>query len=318
MNLWKDLIGHEDIGIDDDFFRLGGDSLLAIQIISKIQTAFHVSLGLQALFEYPTIAKLAKAIEEQKAPSSALVQLKAGIGNKPIFFLHPIEGNVLCYRTLAESLKCKCPIYGVKAIHPDAKTIEEIASRYISDIRKIQPSGPYHLLGFSFGGLIAYEIARQLNRRGESIELLLMLDIVRPGHPSLPIGSEEALLHHLAELLEGKPVPMQELHENRLMEIMHLTALPPSEQKLIYEQIKRHLQILSSYKPGSYEGKAVFVQAKDKFFRTKDLCLSSTWNELVKGGIDMYEVSGSHLSMMSSPHVENLANLLDFYLEKKP
>jgi len=140
--------------------------------------------------------------------------------------------------------------------------------------------------------------------------LLCMLDIIRPGHPSLPMSDHDAMLHHLFELLEGKPVMPNELQLNRLMESMRLASLPSEQQQQIYEQIKTHLHALSKYQPRPYEGKVVFFQAKEKFFRIKDLCLGSTWKELVKGQIEVHEISGNHLSMMTAPHVENLANLI--------
>jgi polyketide synthase PksJ len=310
LTLWKDLLGHESIGIEDDFFQLGGDSLLAIQVITKIQAVYGVSLGLQGLIEYPTISKLAKAIEVKSVAASSLIKLKNGTEDRPLFLFHPIEGNVLCYRTLTETLKCTNSIYGIKAAYSDARSIEELASRYIIDIRKVQPKGPYYLLGSSFGGIIAYEIARQLKASGDSIELLCMLDIIRPGHPSLPTCND-ALLVHLHELLEGKPVTPDEVKSNRLMEIMRLGALPLEEQQKIYDQIKLHLHALSKYKPGSYDGRVLFFQAKDRFFRNNDLCLGSTWKEVVKGEVEVHEIPGSHINMMASPHVENLADLIE-------
>jgi polyketide synthase PksJ len=317
LRLWKELFGLETIGMHDDFFSLGGDSLLSIQIIAKIQATYRVSLGMQALLVYPTIAKLAQAIDGKKTSLSSLVQLKAGEGEEPLFFLHPIEGNIFCYKPLADALQCKAPMYAVKAIHGREKSIEELASHYIEDIRKAQSKGPYHLIGFSFGGLLAYEIAKQLTNRGERVELLCMLDIVRPGHPSLPLDEEQATLKHLFELIEGEPVSEDALHGKRLMEKMQLGMLSAVQQQEIFETIKGHLRALASYRPSSYDGKVLFVKAKEKFFRSKELCLASTWGEHILGGIDLHEAPGSHLSMMAAPNVEHVASLLDSHLKRK-
>lgn len=324
--IWQDYIGKESINVDDDFFRLGGDSLLAIQIICKINATFNTTLPFQTLLEFPSIAKLTTIIYQQLEAiqdtngtlSSILVKLKEGRG-EPLFLIHPIGGHVFCYKHLVECLAFKGPIYGIKAPHfrEQSSSIEEIASYYIKAIQKMQPKGPYYLLGASFGGLIGYEIARQLKEADQSIGILAMLDIIRPESNPQQSADDMSMLALLIELFEGKPVsdikelPLKD-QIRRLMDSMGLGELSFSEQEKVFEQVKIHCHALRLYHPKPYHGKVIFFQAKEQFFRTKNISLGETWKDLVEA-IEVYEVPGNHLSMLMNPQVKILASLLNFY-----
>ena len=179
LNIWKKFLGTESISIHDNFFELGGDSLLAIQVADTISKQFNVNIGLQTLFTHPTITKLSKVIAENRTVSS-LIQLKSGSADNPLFLIHPIEGNLFCYKDLINALTCPNPLYGIQTGNTRFKSIEEIASGYITEVRTVQPNGPYNFLGLSFGGIIAYEMARQLEANNDTVSLLCMLDVGRP------------------------------------------------------------------------------------------------------------------------------------------
>ena len=158
--IWKEYLGLESIGIHDDFFELGGDSLLAIQVITKIQTTFGVALEVHALLEYSTVAKLEAIILQRLSATSkdetknfppSVVKLKEGGSERPLFLIHPIGGQVFCYKPLVECMKYDGPLYGIQADYQERQhlsSIEDIASHYLDAIRQVQPEGAYQLLGF--------------------------------------------------------------------------------------------------------------------------------------------------------------------------
>ncbi len=313
--IWKKFLGSASIGIHDDFFQLGGDSLLAIQVADNISKQFNLNIGMQTLFSYPTIDKLSKLISEQKPLISPIVKLKSGSTNNPLFLIHPIEGNLFCYKDLIDALTCPNPLYGIQAVDTEPKSIEVIASSYIKELRKVQPEGPYHLLGLSFGGIIAYEMARQLEASNDNISLLCMLDVGRPD--LVTPASEKELLVYLVELLEGKPAFDTEITLEKIIHSLGLGTLPLKEQERIFHLVKAHLQALTDYHPKPFGGKILFCQATQRFFRNKDVCLGSSWKELVSHRIEILEVSGNHMSILKQPQISKLANFLNAYLEKE-
>jgi amino acid adenylation domain-containing protein len=186
--MWRDILGIDDVGADDNFFDVGGRSRLGAQLFARIETELGVRLPLAVLFEAPTIAALAHAIEQGGAPAAlwrCLVPIQTRASGAALFCIHPIGGNVLAYRDLARRLGPRVSCYGLQAvgldgITPPLTSIESMADRYIEEMRTHQPHGPYHLCGFSFGGLIAFEMARQLAKRQEPVGLVAMIDTAFP------------------------------------------------------------------------------------------------------------------------------------------
>ena len=189
--LWCDLLGLKEVGIHDSFFELGGDSLAAAGMLSAIRNSFDSELPLGAVFDTPTIAGLAVHLDgpADTGPLIAPVLKVRDVGKSPILFcVHPVLGVGWGFYQLANHLGDRFSLY---ALQSDAlqglsdlpQSIEEVATRYIGRIRQIQPHGPYHLVGWSLGGLIAHEIARRLRASGEEIAHLSMLDSY-PFHPA--------------------------------------------------------------------------------------------------------------------------------------
>jgi thioesterase domain-containing protein/acyl carrier protein len=317
LNTWKEFLGC-DVDLQSDFFVMGGDSLSAIQILAKIEKDLGVSLSLQTLYSSPKIVQLAPIISRKKEESSILVQLRAGSGI-PLFLIHPIEGVVFCYKNLVENLSYKeGPIYGIQAPEgtSDLNSIEEIASLYIEAIRKISPKGPYYILGTSFGGIVAYEIARKLNN-----PTVFILDAIRPESSQDFLYDEVSLIVSLCELFEGRSVSREEVqrlsYEERVKKVLQnlgLDALPFSQQEKHFQQIKNHWQAFLNYRPKAYEGKILFFQAKERFFRLKDVSIADAWKNLAKEGLVVHEIPGTHVSMLRQPQVKTLAILLNGYL----
>ncbi len=185
--IYTELLKVERIGIHDDFFDLGGHSLMAVKMISKIREVFGVDLPLATLLEAPTIAGLSKIVrKEDWVPSwSSLVRIRQG-GSKPsLFLMHSHGGNVLEYHALVNGLEPDQPLYAFQAKGLDGNitkdpTFEEMASNYIDELRSFQPQGPYYLGGFCLGGLLALEAAQQLTAAGQEVALVVMIQSMHP------------------------------------------------------------------------------------------------------------------------------------------
>ncbi|GAK56424.1 non-ribosomal peptide synthase [Candidatus Vecturithrix granuli] len=187
VQIWKEVLKLEKIGIYDDFFEAGGHSLLAAQLMSKIQQQFNQNIRLSLLFESPTIAQLAEAISQTVRTEAffPLVSLQAQGITQPFFAVHPGNGQIFCYTELARQLGSMQRFYGLQAFGLDPATspltsVTDMAHHYIQAVRSVQPQGPYLFGGFCIGGIIAYEMAQQFRQQGEEITLLLLLDTLSP------------------------------------------------------------------------------------------------------------------------------------------
>jgi phthiocerol/phenolphthiocerol synthesis type-I polyketide synthase E len=197
VRIWQQLLGVESVGVDQNYFDLGGDSVLAVHLFAEIEKVFKVKLPLATLFEAPTIQELAEILRSD-APSngwSPLVAIQNSGSRPPFFCIHGAGGNVLIYRELSENLGSDQPFYGLQSqgldgSYPPLTRIEDMAALYVKAIRRRQPHGPYLLGGYCGGGLIAFEVAQQLQSQGEEIALLALLDTMNFSHiPPLSIWS---------------------------------------------------------------------------------------------------------------------------------
>src|SRR5690348_5264649 len=205
MQLWRELLRVREVRLDDNFFDLGGDSILAVRVFQRAQELTGINLPLSTLVGAPTVAGQAAAFRaagakepdaRQAAPGYAsaaadpwrlLVPLQPRGELPPLFCVHAVGGNVLGYKPLAQALGEERPFYGIQAvgldgITPPLESLPAVAERYCAEIRAVQPHGPYFLAGRSMGGMIAYEMARQLQAQGERIALLALLDTYGPGN----------------------------------------------------------------------------------------------------------------------------------------
>ncbi len=183
--IWEDLLGVRPIGVTDNFFDLGGHSLLAIRLMGQMRDAFEEELPLAALLQGGTVADLARMIGQHvtHASMNSAIALQPHGSEPPLFMVHPSGGHVMCYLPLARRMYPEHRVYGLRALDYEEifdADLESMAARQLAAMREIQPEGPYHLAGWSFGALLAYEMAQQLQRQGEQIGLLAVLDITAP------------------------------------------------------------------------------------------------------------------------------------------
>ena len=348
--IWQQTLGIEQIGIEDDFFELGGDSLIAVQVINKLRETFQTELPIEAILNTGTIAKLYESIQAtissqnipgQKTPqarSSLLVEFQAGSNNKqPLFLLHPVGGTAYFYRDLARSLGSDIPVYGTQAQGLDGKTelltsIEEMATEYIKAIRTIQPNGAYFLGGASFGGTLAFEMAQQLHAEGEKVALLAMIDTPGPDQMGLKLEEETAIATYMIETLlelDKNFLSLNSMREQGNVEEQVIYAFEQAKKanlvphdfqvhttRQIIRLFKTNMEAMWNYNPGIYPGKIIFFRAQDRRKKYDPVHPEYPWIELAALGIEIHTVSGTHITMNYDPHVQVIAEKLKVCLEQ--
>ncbi|MGL5835303.1 MAG: non-ribosomal peptide synthetase, partial [Waterburya sp.] len=326
--IWSRILNIQPIARDDNFFELGGNSLLALRLFEQIQKVFGKNLPLATLFTAPTIAQLARVMHDQgwSAPWSTLVSIQPH-GNKPPFFcIHPVGGNVLTYYALAEAMGTDRPFYGLQSRGLDGKqapstSIEAMAVDYLQEIKSIQPQGPYYLGGHSFGGFVAYEIALQLEKNGEQVAVLALLDCLGP-KVAKKYKPAQQLQIHLNNLAQSSAIESLSYLKARIAgslsklvlssiqeKYFELTTsfLSPKERSLVilehhnYELIRKYRKNLCQV----YGGKIILFRAK---IRTVEgyYAPSGGWSGLALGGVDVHDIDGDHLKMVLQPEIASI------------
>nr|AXN93592.1 PuwA [Anabaena minutissima UTEX B 1613] len=344
--IWSEILGVKWVGIRDNFFEIGGHSLLAVRLMAQIQQKLHKQLPLASLFQNPTIEELANLLRQSTDASlwSSLVPIQTNGINPPFFCIPGAGGNVLYFYDLARCLGAEQPFYGLQAQGLDGESeplhrIEEIATEYIKAIQTVQPQGPYLLGGHSFGGLVAFEMAQQLQQQGHEIGLLAILDTVAPvrSERSQKIELDDAMwLMQVAKVMERlfnttlqldyetlQPLSAENQLDYLLEQLKIAQILPTDASKTqlrsFVQVYKTHTQAFSNYFPSLVHNTAITLfrasevheeeQAIAEYVnRLQDLTLG--WNNFSDEPVDIHVVPGTHLTMMQAPHVQVLAEHL--------
>jgi amino acid adenylation domain-containing protein len=358
--IWAELLHQEQVGIRDNFFALGGDSILTVRLIDRIRQQFQQNLPLSSLFLNPTIEGLALALQTAEiAPDSnqpilthsPLVPLQPAGSNPPFFCIHPIFGVVFPYCQLAHHLSSNQPFYGLQPLglnqaQPAHTRIEEMAAYYLQALKTIQPQGPYFLGGWSFGGLVAFEMAQQLQRSGESVALLALFDASAPianFQPSLlqslgfllktAIGASiSVLLDYLALLPSPIALATQIFWKSRRERStaspkasFKMLDLLPKESRLrmlnelaIYPMLRvfqANSQAVQRYIPQTYPHSiTLFRTAISSQEDPSNFALG--WNMLTPAQVEVHQLPGNHFSILRSPHVEDFAKQLQACIDQ--
>lgn len=206
--LWCELLGRDDVGLDDDFFDLGGYSLLAMSLVAQIDVRLGRKILPANLLESPTVRRLSALVDRSKGQGS-LLKLRAGTGGPGVFFIHDIDGEVLLYRNLAMRLDTRHPVYALRPLGDDDlpmlhTRIAEMADHYAEQICREQPQGPYILAGLCAGGTIAFEVALRLQARGERIATLALFEAT---HAKAALRPQLLSQHRLGRLSEALQLP---------------------------------------------------------------------------------------------------------------
>jgi thioesterase domain-containing protein/acyl carrier protein len=347
--LWEVVLSVKPVGIHDNFFELGGHSLLAVRLFAQIEKEMRQRLPLATLFQSPTIAELAAVLrkERQAAGWSALVEIQPGGSRPPFYCVHNFGGEALDLVPLAQALGQDQPFFGLQALGLDGvqaphATIEEMAAYYLAAIRQHQPRGPYYLGGYCFGGVVAYEMACQLEKAGEEAGLVVVVDASAPGFSrekgsltmrqlwdfviNLPFwvrdffqmnAAERGVvvrrrLKRIGKAVErtvGIPAEMTPLEI--IGDHVHVMEAPLHRRSLM----ELHMQAIMKYRTPVYSGRVTA-------FRVRRMPLFSRhaydmgWSQVAKGGVDLRLVVGAHHNVMRPPYVQELARQIQECMDR--
>nr|WP_279636042.1 non-ribosomal peptide synthase/polyketide synthase [Corallococcus terminator] len=324
VSIWEDLLGMQPISVDADFFELGGHSLLAVRLMTAIRKRLGKGLPLAALFLSPTVERLAALLRHDAAPSlSPLVPIQPEGSRPPLFCVHPAGGNVLSYVELSRQLGPDQPFYGLRSLGIEGEqepleTIEAMAATYVEAVRTQQPEGPYLLAGWSMGGAVAYEMARQLRAAGQTVALLALLD---PGSVSQTGGTGtegEQINQEMAALFEeapgaGDPPSKDALLARLLDEAKKAGAVTPDVEledfRLLMRVFELNRKATRQYTPAPHEGSITVLRAS-RSVDAAPLGRDRGWAALGLGGVTLLELEGDHYSILRAPQVTLLAEEL--------
>lgn len=316
--IWENVLGIRPIATQQNFFDLGGHSILAVRLMHRIEQALQRKIPITTLLQAPTISGLAELMRREGwSPSwSSLVPIQPHGSRPPFFCVHGIGGTVLRFRDLARHLGDDQPFYGLQAKgldgkQPCASSVEEMAADYIRDIQQVQLGGPYFLGGYSFGGMVALEMAQQLRAQGEEVALVALLDTF----PGRPMSSAELL----AKLFR---MPLKEKISYSIGRVRRFATyvqrrlsrqLPPDLLK-----VRQACYLAESrYVPKVYTGKVTVFRPATKSLRSVDDAMGG-WNEWAAGGVEIHEISGRHDNMFFEPNVAILAEKFSDCLRNAP
>jgi thioesterase domain-containing protein/acyl carrier protein len=340
--IWEEVLEVGPIGVRDDFFALGGHSLLAVRLMSKIEQQLGRTLPLTALFTAGTVEGMAALLRRDAAPESGgshLIPLQPRGARPPFFWVHPAGGDVLCYALLARHMGSDQPLYGIQARgfaggEEPLSSIEEMAAFYLDEIRRLQPEGPYHLGGWSLGGPVAFEMARQLRAAGEAVGLLAVLD-GSPGANDEGGRPEENDVDYLLDIAAsvgnfwGRPPEISPERpaalgpDEQVAYVAECLAavefLPPGTGERQLRQVlavyRANVQALRAYQAGSYPDGMTLLRAEEPLpgVPAED---DLGWRRIAGGPVDIVTVPGNHLTLLTEPNVHVLAARLKLCLEK--
>lgn len=345
-DIWQSLLDLNQIGVHDDFFEIGGHSLIAVRLFAKIKQLYEIDWGIAMLFEAPTIAQCASLIGaeigdvsptkasdqpvEKKEKFRFLTPLanESATGAAPFFLVAGMFGNVLNLRHLGHHLGKDAPIYAIQAQgllsgeKPHTR-FEDMATAYLKEVRKVQPVGPYYLGGFSGGGITALEMAQQLQAQGEEIGILVMLDTPPPGVPKAT--RMDRMRIHWRKLRSKGPKYIQEHFQRRANWMAAqerkqkgeaLQDMSPAEHRSELIEAAFY-EALEHYTVKTWNGVlTLFVPPLGEHYDMGNRILSlgmeqydelNHWEQYVNGTIDLHRVTGDHDSMVLEPHVRHLS-----------
>lgn len=336
--LWQEILNVERVGLHDNFFELGGDSLTAAVMAALFPEHLQVELPLGSLFEAPTIADLAGLVErvsnESLDPIGVMLALRTGgkKAHRPLFCIHPMAGISLGFSSLLRHLDPSMPVYGLQSRglrtgEQLPTSIEQIAADYLAEIRRVQPEGPYRLIGRSLGGLIGHSIVEQMQARGLEVEMLAMIDsyVFAGDGPTSP-RTEAEEVRAVMSFLDTHP-----LHGNTPQTLKELAAVvvqtyDPQSIPLFQEIIRNnaqfihnlcavminHLALARQYMPGKIDVDLLYFQAMEKKGDLDGILdrSPSAWRRFIGGRIEVHELACHHEGVLDSVPAAQIGNIL--------
>ena len=325
--IWQLTLNLKPIGVKDSFFELGGHSLTTVKLVAQIRKHLAIDLPISAVFAAPTIEQLAVLVCEEGwvAPKNCIIEIQPA-GSKPPLFLIGAE------QALARHLDREQPIYALSflgMLETDVPSIRlmDIAENFVRSIRSVQPTGPYHLAGYSSGGVVAFEVAQLLVTDGDEVALLALLDTYGPGTRSLPfieklaahwraLKSRERIkrLNYLLYLLKKVVNNIKESDEP--FGLFNSLSFSRRYSSLTIKSIKRLFHsALRNHVPQVFRGRGVLLRSQAVVATCYD-DVDRGWTGLFEGGLDIHEVPGDHRTMLDDPNARQVADRLQQCLDK--
>jgi thioesterase domain-containing protein/acyl carrier protein len=336
--LWAEVLGLQKVGIQDDFFELGGHSMVAVQVMIRLEKETGKRLPLATLFEAPTVEKLAAVVSSDEKPVrwESLVPIKPKGSKMPLYIVHGFGMNVLLFNNVAKNMDAEQPVYalqakGLNASDETLDKMEEIAAYYVSEILEQNPTGPYAIAGYSFGGIIAFEMAKQLKASGKEVVMLGMFDTYADNSdffdPWLIKFSKKFIrqfpkMFFVTESLFKRPFKTIAYQSDYMKRVLHerfgLFKSYKSEDfgvtdgKVIekYEYAYRH------YKMTPYDGMVDVYKVRTRLYFLDDLEYLG-WKPYAKQGVQVHEISGDHKTFLFPPHARDFALVLQRVLDER-
>lgn len=336
--LWEEILGTREMGVRDDFFLVGGHSLLAVRLLARVERTYGINLPLATLLERPTVEALAEQIragrsnaavgDGETSPSLAvaefthLVAIQTG-RQPPLVCVHGAGGNVLNMRGIARSVDRDCAFLafqgrGIDGRERPFERIEQMATAYVAELLKAQPHGPYFLSGYCGGGLVAFEMARMLQDQNEPVALLALIDTYRPG----AIGSKGLLRRVIGGVRKHGPgfVPTRagiwaSREAGGTVRCVRIginqwrgQAVPHEHRD--YWLTEAFFRAAAMYRPGVYNGRITVLRAVEVHPLLAGVARDLGWGEYATGGVDVCDIPGSHDTITSDPNLAALGATL--------
>jgi aspartate racemase len=357
--IWEKVLGVQSIGIQDNFFDLGGHSLLAVRLFAQIEETFNQKLPLSTLLQAPTIEQLAQWLHQSDSSEiqESLVPLRSGHGKPPLFFIHDGDGETMLYLNLVRQLSPEHPVYGIQPYrrkgYPILHTrIREMVAYYIEKMRSIQPEGPYLVGGLCAGGVLAFEIARQIQRQGQKVALVALIDVGDVQAPERVGRMASQRLNSFAEALKpGSSLnPQKQLLPKLKVMAQKISNLVTYEAGLKIQTIQNKLKLklfrhyLDHNLPlptwlQDIPVRTIYFFAKreyapDALYPDEVVLFRATagegddepsinlysdpllgWGKRVTQPVKVYDIPGGHSSMLQEPNAQVLAEKMQTYID---
>ncbi|MFG1891721.1 amino acid adenylation domain-containing protein, partial [Micromonospora sp. NPDC049051] len=334
-DMFAEVLGLPRVGVDDSFFELGGHSLLGVRLVSRIRARLGAELTVRSLFEEATPAGLAARFEQPHRPTGsgrtafdALLPLRTSGDRIPLFCVHPAVGMSWCYAGLVQHLPDR-PVYALQApgLADDGRDavagyphLRALAEEYVARVRAVRPSGPYHLLGWSFGGVIAHAMAALLQEQDEPVGMLAMLDSYPDPEVSTEEPDESALFVALLEAVGvARPAELRSLDLRRTRDLLResggaLADVSEDQLSAIVETTRRHLRLGSSHQPGKFRGDLLFFEATQHVTARRPPV--DLWTPHVTGDIHVRPVASRHGEMTLPEPLAGIAAVVREHLRR--
>ncbi|MDO5102661.1 MAG: thioesterase domain-containing protein, partial [Lautropia sp.] len=314
------------VGRHDNFFDLGGHSLLIISLQSRIRKLIGRDVDLSFLIQHQTISQQNANFHVSQKLSDGLVQMKAGTSERPIFIVHEVTGDVLSYADVANCFSTKYPVYGITALRlpkdqRNLESFESMASCYVKLMKSVDKHGPYRLVGWSAGGMLAWEIARQLTLNGDTVEFLGMIDTYYSEENETENVDDNTMLIGLLDGLNGGLNESTTEHLKQIKDIDNLIdetrALGILNMEASNDSIKERLSLAKSIETMSSRYVAQDFPVRAHLFCAEDGEAAKSWDTFQGNSRpETVAIGGTHWSMVRSPHANRMVDEIESILDK--